>query len=122
VDAARSRSPALLSHVAVDYNLPGGTPGVDEGSDRVSEAIVLVGSIPCPLRHAMHDGSIDQRDWSPWLTRPKGKRARVTSDSRREIRGPGYSAELVTGALTSSVSWVWRRITWGGGTRLGGRW
>jgi hypothetical protein len=76
----------------------GGHEQIDE-DDRVSEAIILVGDIPCPMvgparsKRPHEEGTSRQmaQSNSPGHDEHKGKKVWLMSNAGHEIVGPGYS-------------------------------
>jgi hypothetical protein len=82
--------------------------------DQVSEAIVLVGSMPCPIREERYDG--DSSRWvaggpSVQCNQPEEKRPRILSSSGQEIVGTSYSAGPAIETLTREDQQKQQQIT-----------
>jgi hypothetical protein len=87
------------------------TQEIENGDDRVSEVIVLVGSFLC---------HVPQGDAKPNAS-PQGqehgqKKAQLISESGREIVGPGYSRHPSKEELTQKDSQTYMNVE--GGTRI----
>jgi hypothetical protein len=83
-----------------------------EEEDRVNEAIVLVGDIPCLMsgptqnerHHEKSTGTQVVQKCLPHRDEPEGKRAQIMFDAGREIVSPEYSKEPKVEVLTRQIS------------------
>jgi hypothetical protein len=96
------------------------------GEDRVSEAIILVGAIPCPVmnlacdKEIFREGTTGQitQSRSPCQKEPGEKRALLMIHRGREVVGPGYSRGPTAEVSTRSKSpAAWERGGQGGGRK-----
>jgi hypothetical protein len=81
--------------------------------ERISEAIVLVESIPCPMH--LDGGSAEI---SPQIVKDEQKRVKLVSKSGREIVGPGYSRPPEIEKLAQGAGWTRQHM----GRRIGDTW
>jgi hypothetical protein len=103
-------------HAAVDCGMPLGGPSGREEESRTSEAIILVGSIPCPMptpsQLDTEDGGIAVDEEKVAGLAPKivaegsRKMARLVINSGREVVGPGYSAWPTAYTTQRAKQWV----------------
>jgi hypothetical protein len=101
------------------------------GEDRVSEAIILVGAIPCPVmnlacdKEIFREGTTGQitQSRSPCQKEPGEKRALLMIHGGREVVGPGYSRGPTAEVSTRSKSpAAWERGGQGGGQETACKW
>jgi hypothetical protein len=85
-----------------------------EREDWVSEAIILVGDIPCPIaRHTGDPAGLKVQERLDQQDEPEGTRVKLKSRIGREIVGPSYSKEPTMGGLSQHDLCTQRTSTWG---------
>jgi hypothetical protein len=108
--------------VAVNYDMQDSGDAQGEESVTVSEAIILVGAVPCPMPDSVQGkgyyggdvGGLASQNNTRCDEEPRKKRARILSSAGWKIIGSWYSRGPMVEALTRWVAQTPRQFTQGG--------